>query len=73
MKVESERKYMEMVTDMMTKFRSLIVEPLETEVKNLRNEVNELRDAVQKINDCPFSGDCPVRKRMQHDEDFDEV
>lgn len=66
MKVDTERKYMEMITDMMERFGKLVVKPVEDDVEKLRKEVNELRDAIQKIKDCPYSGACPVWDQLQH-------
>lgn len=67
LRADNDRKYMELVTDLIARFRKLIVEPLDDEVKNLRTEVNRLKDAIEKVNDCPYSSDCPVRKQL-HDE-----
>lgn len=69
LKADNDRKYLDLVTEFATKFRELIVTPLEAEVMKLRTEVNELKDAVQKVYDCPFSSDCPVRERMRGKQD----
>ena len=66
LKVEINQKELDLSTFFGKKFWELIGEPLEKEITELRTEVKELRDAVREINNCPFSGDCPVRKRMQH-------
>jgi len=62
----SGRKYrLDLSTEFATKFKELIVMPLETEVNRLRNQVNQLKDAIEGINDCPVGDDCPVRHRMR--------
>ena len=71
LKADNDRKYMELVTDLIARFRELIINPLEAEVEKLRTEVNELRDAIQKVNDCPLSSDCPVRKQLHHESQGD--
>ena len=69
LRADVKQKELDLGTDFVQKFRELIASPLEEEVKKLRTEVNELKDALQKVYDCPFSSDCPVRKRMQHKPD----
>jgi len=71
LKADNDRKYMELVTDLIARFRQLIVEPLDDEVKNLRTEVKQLRDAIQKVNDCPLSSDCPVRQQLHNESQGD--
>lgn len=71
LKADIRQKELDLGTDFVRKFRELIAGPLEEEVKKLRTEVNELKDAVQKVYECPFSSDCPVRKRMQHESGSD--
>lgn len=64
LKMDNERKYMELVTDMVTKFRELIVKPLEAEVEGLRKEVKDLKDAIEGVYDCPYRAECPVRDKL---------
>jgi hypothetical protein len=66
------QKELDLGTDFVKKFRELIAGPLEEEVGKLRNEVKELRDAIEKVYECPFSSDCPVRQRLQHESRGDE-
>ena len=67
LKVEINKNELDLSTFFGEKFWELIGEPLEKEITELRTEVKELRDAVREINNCPFSRNCPVRKRMQHE------
>ena len=67
LKADIRQKELDLGTDFVKKFRELIVSPLEEEVGKLRNEVKELRDAIEKVYECPFSSDCPVRQRLQHE------
>lgn len=69
LKVDIRQKELDLGTGFVKKFWELIGGPLEREITELRTEVKELRDAVREINNCPSSGDCPVRKRMQHKQD----
>ena len=64
LEAENRQKYMDLAKEYVEEFRKNIAEPLQLEVRDLRNEVKLLRDAVQEINDCPFSGDCPVRTKL---------
>ena len=50
------------------KFRGLIAEPLENEVKDLRTEICQLRDAIQQINVYPHRSQCPVVDRLREHE-----
>ena len=65
LKADIRQKELDLSTDFVQKFRTLISDPLEGEVGKLRTEVKELRDAIQGIYECPFRDDCPVRKRMR--------
>ena len=65
LKADNRQKNLDLSTEFATKFRELIVEPLEEEVEKLRTEVNQLRDAIEGINDCADSRGCPVRKRLR--------
>ncbi len=66
LKADIKQKELNLGTDFVREFRTLIVEPLKREVNELRNEVKELRDAVREINNCDFSSNCPVRDRLQY-------
>lgn len=68
LKVEINQKELDLSTFFGEKFWELIGEPLEKEITELRTEVKELRDAVREVNNCSFSRECPVRKRMQHEQ-----
>lgn len=68
LKVEINQKELDLSTFFGKKFWELIGEPLEKEITELRTEVKELRDAVREVNNCSFSRECPVRKRMQHEQ-----
>ena len=64
--IVNRRKYkLDLSTDFVERFRELIAQPLEDEVMKLRTEINQLRDAIEKINDCPYSGHCPVRAKLR--------
>ena len=63
--VTRKKNKLDLSTEFVAKFRALIAEPLEEEVNRLRNEVNQLKDAIEGINDCDYSGSCPVRARMR--------
>ena len=65
LKADNRQKSLDLGTDFVKKFRELIAGPLEEEVKKLRTEVKQLKDAIEKINDCPYSSNCPVRKRLR--------
>lgn len=67
LKVEIDQKELDLSTFFGKKFWELIGEPLEKEITELRTEVKQLRDAVREVNNCRFSRECPVRKRMQHE------
>lgn len=66
LKADTNRKYLDLVTEFVTKFRELIVQPLERHVNELKTEVNHLKDATEFINDCPVGDNCPVRKHLHH-------
>lgn len=70
--VNRRRYKLDVSTEFVSKFRELIVEPLEAEVDKLRTEVKELRDAIEGIYDCPYRDGCPVRDRMRKHEKRDE-
>lgn len=58
---------LDLSTNFVQKFRELISDPIEAEVKKLRNEVNRLKHAIEKVNDCPYRADCPVRKQLHYE------
>ena len=66
--VNRRRYKLDVSTEFVSKFRELIVEPLEAEVDKLRTEVKELRDAIEGIYDCLYRDGCPVRDRMRKHE-----
>lgn len=68
LKADIRQKELDLGTDFVQKFRTLIAEPLEAEVDKLRTEVKELRDAIEGIYDCPYRDGCPVRDRMRKHE-----
>lgn len=73
LKADIRQKNLDLGTDFVSKFKDLIASPLETEVMKLRTEVNHLRDAIREINDCPHSGNCPVRDELRkQSKDCDE-
>ena len=49
-------------------FNSFIVEPLKTEVSELRHEIRTLNNAISKISSCPCADDCPVLSELQDSE-----
>ena len=65
LRADVKQKELDLSTDFVQKFRTLISDPLEGEVEKLRTEVKELRDAIQGIYECPFRDECPVRQRMR--------
>ncbi|MBO4487782.1 MAG: hypothetical protein J5729_05415 [Bacteroidaceae bacterium] len=65
LRADVKQKELDLSTDFVVKFRTLISDPLEAEVEKLRTEVKELRDAIQGIYDCPLRDDCPVRGRLR--------
>ena len=65
LRADVKQKELDLSTDFVQKFRTLIADPLEGEVGKLRMEVKELRDAIQGIYECPFRDECPVRKQLQ--------
>lgn len=69
MKADNQQKNLNLGTDFVEKFRSLIAQPLEDEVMKLRTEVNQLKYAIEKINDCPYSSRCPVRARLRNEQE----
>ena len=46
-------------------FQTYIVEPLKTEVNELRQEIRTLNSAISKISSCPCADDCPVLDELQ--------
>lgn len=45
-----------------------VVEPLKTEINEIRKELGRFRRAVEKANTCRLATDCPVRHELQHAE-----
>ena len=72
LRADVKQKELDLSTDFVEKFRTLISDPLEGEVEKLRTEVKELRDAIQGIYECPFRDECPVRQRMRKQQAGDE-
>ena len=72
LKADNQQKNLNLGTDFVEKFRSLIAQPLEDEVMKLRTEVNLLKYAIEKINDCPYSARCPVRARLRNEQESAE-
>ena len=72
LRADVKQKELDLSTDFVQKFRTLISDPLEGEVEKLRTEVKELRDAIQGIYECPFRDECPVRQRMRKQQADDE-
>lgn len=50
-----------------------VVEPLKKEINAIRKEMVRLRKAVEKVNTCPHSADCPVRRELQNAEERDRA
>ena len=46
-------------------FQTYIVEPLKTEVNELRQEIRTLNAAIARISSCPCADDCPVLDELQ--------
>lgn len=65
LEAENRQMYMDLAKEYVEEFRRNIGEPLQEEVGELRKEVKELKDAVEGINDCSYRAECPVRDRMQ--------
>lgn len=68
LKADNRMKDMNLGVVFTEKFRGLIAEPLENEVKDLRTEICQLRDAIQQINVCPHRSQCPVVGRLREHE-----
>ena len=64
LKAEIRQKNLDLSTEFVEKFRTLISDPLEEQVNKLRNEVNQLRDAIEGVYDCPYRDECPVRDKL---------
>lgn len=65
LKADIRQKNLDLSTEFVEKFRSLISDPLEEQVEKLRNEVNQLRDAIEGVYDCPYRDECPVRDKLR--------
>lgn len=65
LKADIRQKNLDLSTEFVEKFRSLISDPLEEQVDKLRNEVNQLRDAIEGVYDCPYRDGCPVRDKLR--------
>lgn len=65
LKADIRQKNLDLSTEFVEKFRSLISDPLEEQVDKLRNEVNQLRDAIEGVYDCPYRDECPVRDKLR--------
>ena len=65
LKADIRQKNLDLSTEFVKKFRSLISDPLEEQVDKLRNEVNQLRDAIEGVYDCPYKDECPVRDKLR--------
>lgn len=50
-----------------------VVEPLKKEINAIRREMVRFRRAVEKVNICPHSADCPVRRELQKSEERDRA
>ena len=68
LQADNRMKDMDLGVVFAEKFRGLIAEPLENEVKDLRTEICQLRDAIQQINVCPHRSQCPVVGRLREHE-----
>lgn len=53
-------------------FRKNIVEPLQSEVNDLRNEIKILTNALDKIPDCTHSANCPVYYELRRQQNITE-
>ncbi len=69
---DNREKDMNLGEQYVNAFMKNIVDPLKTEMAELRQrvvtlteEVKELKDAVQKANTCPHADECPVLHRLQ--------
>lgn len=58
--------------NIMQNFLEYIVEPLKKEVNGLRKDLRKFTRAIEKINDCPHSANCPVRRELQNEQNGDE-
>ncbi len=72
MKTNNQMKKLDLSSEFATKFKDLIVGPLEEEVGKLRTEVNQLKDAIEGVYDCPFRDDCPVRDKLRKQQERGE-
>lgn len=64
-KADNRLKEMELAKRYVEDYNQNIVVPLQQRVLNLEAEIGRLQDAIQSINDCPYSGECPVIVRMR--------
>lgn len=62
---DNKLKEMELAKRYVDDYNRNIVEPLQQRVLKLEAEIRRLQDAIQSINDCPYSGECPVIGRMR--------
>lgn len=69
---DNREKDMNLGEQYVNAFMKNIVDPLKSEMVELRqrvvtltDEVKELKDAVQKANTCPHAAECPVLWRLQ--------
>ena len=72
LKADIRQKNLDLSTEFVEKFRSLISDPLEEQVNKLRNEVNQLRDAIEGVYDCPYRDECPVRDKLRKQQEGDK-
>lgn len=72
LKADIRQKNLDLSTEFVEKFRSLISDPLEEQVDKLRNEVNQLRDAIEGVYDCPYRDECPVRDKLRKQQECHE-
>ena len=62
--IENERQRINLADDYVQHFKQQIVEPLVSEMQQLKAEVNMLNKAVARIDDCHHAEQCPVRESL---------
>lgn len=72
-KINTRSDELENVKKAMAILMEEVVEPLKKEINAIRKEMARLRRAVEKVNVCPHSADCPVRRELQSSEERDRA
>ena len=64
LRIDNERKKLDLAAEFATKYRELIMIPQEAEIERLRNDNQELREAIRAVRNCHICASCPFRKRL---------